>query len=335
MNERACARGGGSGGERSPGVAQATLPQPEGTAATREIGGAARSTALTFRGIARPSGRGAFTLLELLVVIAIIALLAGLLLPALSQARARGQSVVCLSHLRQLTLALHLYADDHADALPHNFGVADTRQTIADGTFLNWVNNVMSWELDPDNTNRVWLAQGGLGPYVGDAAARLYRCPADRVVSELQRRAGWTGRVRSISMNAMIGDAGEFTRNGNNLNNPAYRQFYKLSDIPQHAQVFALIEEHPDSINDGYFLNRLADGEWLDLPASNHGASANVSFADGHVVARRWIHPSTRPPARPDAASLPFPVPPGERSDYEWLMERTTIRVAGEPPYPY
>jgi prepilin-type processing-associated H-X9-DG protein len=264
---------------------------------------------------------------ELLVVLAVIALLAALLLPALNQARARGQSTVCLSNLRQLTLALHLYAADHAEALPHNFGVADTRATVADGTFLNWVNNVMSWELDPDNTNLVWLRQGGLGPYVDNAAARLYRCPADRVVSVLQRQAGWTERVRSISMNAMIGHAGEFTRNGSNVNNPAYRQFFKLSDIPQHAQVFALIEEHPDSINDGYFLNRFADKEWLDLPASNHGGSANISFADGHVIGRRWVNPSTRPPARPDEAALPFPVPADERTDYEWLMERTTIRM--------
>jgi prepilin-type processing-associated H-X9-DG protein len=194
--------------------------------------------------------------------------------------------------------------------LPHNFGVADTKRTIAEGSFLNWVNNVMTWELDPDNTNQLWLARGGLGTYLGDSATSIYRCPGDRALSEIQRRAGWTGRVRSISMNAMIGDAGEFSRDGSNLNNPAYRQFFKLTHIPHHAQIFALIEEHPDSINDGYFLNRFADNEWLDLPASHHAATANISFADGHVVARRWIHPSTRPPPKPDAAGLPFPVSP-------------------------
>jgi prepilin-type processing-associated H-X9-DG protein len=136
-------------------------------------------------------------------------------------------------------------------------------------------------------------------------------------------------------MNAMVGEAGEFTRQGSNANNPAYRQFFKLSDIPRHAQIFALIEEHPDSINDAYFLNRLADDEWLDLPASNHGRAANLSFADGHLVTRQWIHPSTRPPAKPDAAALPFPVPPDAQSDYGWLMERTTTRSYAQAPPPY
>jgi prepilin-type processing-associated H-X9-DG protein len=265
-------------------------------------------------------------LLELLVVMGIIGLLAALLLPALGHARARGLSATCLSNIRQVTLGWHLYADDHGDALPYNFGVADTRRTIEQGTFLNWVNNVMSWELDPDNTNRVWLARGGLGPYLGDVAAGIYRCPSDSALSGLQRSAGWTERVRSISMNAMVGNAGEFTQDGTNANNPAYRQFFKLADVPGHSQIFAFIEEHPDSINDGYFLNRLADGEWMDLPASYHGGVANVGFADGHVTTHKWLHASTRPPAKPDAAPLPFPVPANERSDYDWLMQRTTLR---------
>jgi prepilin-type N-terminal cleavage/methylation domain-containing protein len=120
-----------------------------------------------------------FTLLELAAALGIVAVLASLLLPALNQARVRGQTVQCLHNLRQLTLGWHLYADDHDDRLPYNFGVADTRRTILDGTFLNWVNNVMSWELDPDNTNQVWAARGGLGPYLGNTAFRLYRCPSD------------------------------------------------------------------------------------------------------------------------------------------------------------
>src|SRR5437867_3027024 len=83
-------------------------------------------------------------------------------------------------------------------------------------------------------------------------------------------------------------------------------------------------ELDPDSINDGYFLNRLEALEWWDLPASYHDGSANFTFADGHAQAHRWINKATQPPARPDAAALPFPVVPTQRADYDWVVQRTS-----------
>jgi prepilin-type processing-associated H-X9-DG protein len=144
-------------------------------------------------------------------------------------------------------------------------------------------------------------------------------------VSDLQASAGWRARVRSVSMNAMIGNAGEFIQQGANVNNPDYRQFFKVGQIPRPSQIFVFIEEHPDSINDGYFLNKPDSLEWRDLPASYHNGSANLSFADGHAETHQWRFASTKPPARPDAAHLPFPVPPAERADFGWLMERTSF----------
>jgi prepilin-type processing-associated H-X9-DG protein len=93
--------------------------------------------------------------------------------------------------------------------------------------------------------------------------------------------------------------------------------------------LFVFVEEHPDSINDGYFLNRPAEREWSDLPASYHDGGANLTFADGHVEFRRWLDSETRRPSRPDGARLPFAVPTGRSTDFEWLMERTTLRRAG------
>ena len=291
--------------------------------------------AATFQFVARRRSREreAFTLIELLVVIAIIAILAAMLLPGLARAKARAQGVACANNQRQLIFACQLYAGDNVDALPYNFGDVETRRTIAQGQFLNWVNNVLNWELDADNTNRAWVAAGGLGPYVA-GAVDIFRCPSDSVLSDIQKQAGWQARVRSVSMNALVGDAGEFSRSGANVNAPGYRQFFKFGHIPQPARIFIFIEEHPDSVNDGYFLNNLYQPEWHDLPASYHNGAANLAFADGHVESHHWVNSTTKPPARPDAAALPRGLSTRERGDFNWLMERTSLTGAN-PGRPY
>ena len=274
----------------------------------------------------RLAAQPAFTLIELLVVIAIIAILASLLLPTLGQARQRGHATFCLNNLRQLGLAMQLYVGDHDDAFPYNMGAQGIRQTVASGEYLNWVNNVMSWELDPDNTNTFLLTAGGLGRYTG-GATRIFKCPSDRVLSTVQKQAGWTERVRSVSMNAMLGNAGEFMEGNSNTNNPGYRQFLRLGEVPEPARIFAFVDEHPDSINDGYFLNRFYSHEWIDLPGSYHNGGANFTFADGHAEFRRWRFGSTKPPPRPDAAGLPFEVSYGEMGDLYWVLSRTSVEV--------
>jgi prepilin-type N-terminal cleavage/methylation domain-containing protein/prepilin-type processing-associated H-X9-DG protein len=277
------------------------------------------------------SARG-FTLIELLVVVAIIAILAALLLPVLSSASSRGKATSCLNNLRQLGIACVLYADDFSDTLPYNLGETEIRDTISKGRFLNWSSSVMSWELDPDNTNTVLLTEGGIGAY-SSRNVGIYRCPSDRVVSDIQGKAGWSQRTRSISMNAMVGNAGDFSKSGENVNNPSYKQFFRLTQIPKPADIFVFIEEHPDSINDGYFLNKAYSKQWMDLPASFHNGLANLSYADGHSEGHRWLHSSTRPPGRPDSAMLPFRIPEGELSDYNWLMNRTSIHDDHEDGY--
>jgi prepilin-type N-terminal cleavage/methylation domain-containing protein/prepilin-type processing-associated H-X9-DG protein len=270
------------------------------------------------------SASAAFTLIELLVVIAIVGVLASLLLPALARAKNKGQSVVCLNNLKQLGLAWTLYAQDNNERLANNFGISEIKRLLQEGANINWSSSLMNWELDSENTNILLNTKAALGSYVA-ANNRVFKCPSDSVLSSLQKSAGWTERSRTFSMNAMVGDAGEFNREGGNVNNPSYHQYLKMTEFHNTTRIFVFIEEHPQSINDGYFLNKAYPASWNDLPASYHNGGANLSFGDGHAEAKKWLNSSTRKPARPDSFVLPLTLSSDDRRDFEWLMERTSV----------
>ena len=283
---------------------------------------------------ARAPAGPAFTLIELLVVIAIIGILAALLLPALARAKARGAAAVCLNNTRQLHVAWSLYADEHNERLVYNLGGSSGPKRLAAATNANWVNNTLTWDLSPDNTNTATITEAGLGAYANKSVA-IYRCPSDRVLSPLQQSAGWERRIRSYSMNAMVGDAGDVSSTGANQNNPSYMQFFNLPSIPRPANIFIFLDEHPDSIDDGYFLDQVPtayyasvpDREWTDLPASYHSRGASFVFADGHSELHHWHDPSTSAASLPDAAQpLPKDVPAGEGTDFDWVIYRMSVK---------
>ena len=127
-------------------------------------------------------------------------------------------------------------------------------------------------------------------------------------------------------MNAMVGDAGELTQTGVNQNNPYYIQFFRLTDIPQPSEIFVFLDEHPDSINDGYFLNQFYAKEWVDLPASYHNGAASFAFADGHAQLQRWRNESTKQPARPDGADLPLSMGNEQTTDFRWVVQHMSVK---------
>ena len=287
------------------------------------------------RSSCRSSDTSAFTLIELLVVIAIIAILAALLLPALAKAKTKAQGIMCMNNSKQLTFAWLMYANDNNDRVVGNFGQQETYDEIAAANaaksypYRTWVCNNMYWTTEAQITNLNLVKLASLGSYVS-ANLGIFKCPADNYLSSPQTLAGWTLRPRSFAMNAYFGPYNPSWTSGKNNFFSLYRQFLKLSSTDTPANRYVFVDEHPDSINDGYFLNdanRQTLSHWGDLPASFHNGACGFSFADGHSEIHKWRSSATMLPVRitPGFQSITFTAGNGGFVDRDWITYRTSV----------
>jgi len=271
----------------------------------------------------RPPGEGsrvrhrAFTLIELLVVIAIIAILAAMLLPALSRAKAKGQGIHCLNNLKQLQLCWLMYAADNREVIPGDKWQDEAAHVRNAG---NWITGWLAPASEPpttDNTNTIFLLDPGysqIGPYI--RAAGAYKCVADQ---SMARFPGTTlPRVRSVSMNGWMGANAPAWNSG-------YRTFGKTGDIiapgPTDAMVF--LDERSDSIDDGYFAIDEVVEQLVNFPAGYHNGASGITFADGHAEIHKWRDSRTLPPL--ETAFQKFVSTPNNR-DLFWLRQHATSK---------
>jgi prepilin-type N-terminal cleavage/methylation domain-containing protein len=279
--------------------------------------------------------RGGFTLIELLVVIAIIAILAAMLLPALSKAKTSAQGIGCVNNSRQLMLAWRMYAEDNHETLLYGYGSVATSQPYvwcgnAYGVYLlDFYNQRQQGNWDTNGTIRT----SPMYPYCGRSDG-IWHCPADMSYGITPQNAR-VSRPRSMSMSNWVGGNGDSPETGYKgywgLSAPGSKVARKLSDLtigqPGPAMTFVLLDERPESINDGYFVVEMngysststGTEELVDYPGISHNGACGFGFGDGHSEIHKWRNAVLNAPLPPMTQNYPA----NQGTDIRWMQDHS------------
>lgn len=266
------------------------------------------------------SGRGGFTLIELLVVVAIIAILAALLLPALTAARNQGLRVQCINNEKQLALSWQMYSTDNSEALVLN----GSGQPRASGPYL-WVTGDNHGFPDALAYDRYLTdARYALfNPYLRNA--RSYKCPSDRSTIVIGGKT--LPKVRSYAMNAYLGTLPGNFRGPVEIKS-AFRVYVKMGHVAQDSPANRLVfmDVNPGSICTAAFGVDMLGDTFIHYPATSHSRSAIVSFADGRVETHKWRDARTHKAVPKGSGHIEHRESSPGNQDLRWIRERTTVR---------
>ena len=262
----------------------------------------------------RISTRKAFTLIELLVVVAIIAILAGILLPALAKAKQQAYKIKCVNNMKQLGIIWQIYAGDYDDRLVINGSGT---------TILTWVGG--SFESNPSDATNLYLLTDPkyslFGPYL--KSTNLYKCPADKGNTTLPKKPS----IRSYGMNPYVGWNDALYRN---IPTPGFSVYKKLTQITpiSPASLFVFGDINPNSICRPFFGVYMDHPAYYHYPTINHSKAAVFNFADGHTETHRWLEQETlKPSPTTDAAFHGHDIGAlANNRDLAWLRDHATMK---------